>query len=170
MNENTNQGSGSSARPYIWLAGAIGTAAGLASLAYSRRKQTRWDKARSAVLQAAETGRKEFKPWMGAAASAAAGCVALAYRKANRPSKWEQVNRDIGKQWKQLKPWMGVAANAAGIAVTAAYSRKSRTAAKNGVNAAAGSAVDAGKRIVNRIRTISQQTRDLYPQVRKMLA
>ena len=76
MTTQTQNGS----KPWLWLAGAVGTAAGIAALAYSRRPRTRWEKARAQVVRRAANAGKEMKPWLSAAAGVAAGCAAEAYR------------------------------------------------------------------------------------------
>jgi hypothetical protein len=69
-----------SANSWLWLAGAVGTAAGLAALAYSRKPRSRWDRARDTVAQRADDARKQMTPLLGAAAGLAAGCATATYR------------------------------------------------------------------------------------------
>jgi len=63
-----------------WLAGAVGTAAGIAAYAYSRKPRTPWQKACDNVVQFAGDTRKQMKPWITTAAGVAATCAAEAYR------------------------------------------------------------------------------------------
>ncbi|HWC97847.1 MAG TPA: hypothetical protein VG456_13880 [Candidatus Sulfopaludibacter sp.] len=69
---------------WLWLAGAVGAAAGLAALAFKRKPRTRWEVARDRVVQnassAQKTLRKQVKPWMGTAAGLAAGAATATYR------------------------------------------------------------------------------------------
>lgn len=69
-----------SASSWLWLAGAIGAAAGAAALAYSRKPRSRWERARDTVAKGAADARKDIKPWITEAAGLAAGAVTLAYR------------------------------------------------------------------------------------------
>jgi hypothetical protein len=80
---NTNMQNGSS-NSWLWFAGAVGTAVGLAALAYSRKPRSRWEIARENVLRnanaASKSVRKQVKPWMGTAAGLAAGAATATYR------------------------------------------------------------------------------------------
>ncbi len=76
MNTQTQNGS----RAWLWLAGAVGTAAGIAAIAYTRKPRSRWERARDQVVRRAADARKGMKPWLSAAAGVAAGCAAEAYR------------------------------------------------------------------------------------------
>jgi hypothetical protein len=80
---NTNMQNGSS-NSWLWFAGAVGTAVGLAALAYSRKPRSRWEIARDSVVRnantASKTVRKQMKPWMGTAAGLAAGAATATYR------------------------------------------------------------------------------------------
>jgi hypothetical protein len=81
VNTSTQNGNATS---WLWLAGAVGTAAGIAALAYSRKPKSRWERARDNVVERANVAgkelRREIKPWMGAAAGLAAGCATATYR------------------------------------------------------------------------------------------
>src|SRR5438105_4973734 len=105
------------ARPWIWLASTVGAAAGLASLAYSRRDRGQWHNAKRTMAQVADTARTEAKPWMGVVAAVAGGSVALAYRLSHKESKWQQARERAGRMavrtGTQLRPWLSVAASTA---------------------------------------------------------
>jgi len=77
---NTTVMQNGSASPWLWLAGAVGTAAGVAALVYSRKPPSRWERARDTMVQSAADVHKEIKPWIGTAAGVAAGCATAAYR------------------------------------------------------------------------------------------
>ncbi len=166
-------------RRWIWLAGAVGTAAGLAALAYSRREPSRWEQARRTVVRAAETAREEAKPWMGAvAAGVLAGSGALAYRLSRKETTWDQTrqraSRMAARTGDQLRPWLSIAASTALSLATAAYNRKEWARANRTVSETAGAAADkiagTGLSLFNRVQRISGETRKLYPRVRKLIA
>ena len=56
----------------VWIAAGLGAAAGIAALAYNRRRRSRWDQAKDRASDFIDTAREEFEPWMGIAAGAAA--------------------------------------------------------------------------------------------------
>jgi len=104
MNMETQNGSGKS---WLWLAGAVGAAAGVATLVYSRKPRSRWEGVRDTVIQGAAQARRQVKPWMGATAGVAAGCATMAYRRARRrPSFWEQALSRVGKVYPGMKRLM----------------------------------------------------------------
>lgn len=103
MNADTQNGT---AKSWLWLAGAVGAAAGLATLAYSRRPRSRWDRMRQTVLDSTSAATKQVKPWMSATAGAAAGCAALAYRRAQKPATWRNALRQAGKMYPVMRKLM----------------------------------------------------------------
>ena len=103
MNTETQNGSG---RAWLWLAGAVGTAAGVATLVYSRKPRSRWEGVRNTVLESASQARKQVKPWMGATAGLAAGCATMALKRARKASFWEQALGRVGKMYPGMKKLM----------------------------------------------------------------
>jgi hypothetical protein len=107
--ENAGQ-SGWSGNTWMWVAGAVGTAAGIAAIAYSRKPKSRWERAQCALQDGAEMAGKKLKPvvnaakpvigaakpWMGAA-GLAAGCAALAFRSRRQSTMWDQVRDQAAK-------------------------------------------------------------------------
>ena len=168
----------SRSRTWIWVAGGIGAAAGVASLVYTRSRRSPWDRARRQILDAAEFAREEAKPWMGWAAGAAAASAALAYGLRPKPSTWEQARRRGGRiavdAGRQLRPWAGLAASTALSLLSAAYSGKQRDKSRRALQAGADRTMeqlaDAGLQLLNRVRRISGETAKLYPRVRKLIA
>ena len=104
MNTETQNGSG---RSWLWLAGAVGAAAGVATLVYSRKPRSRWEGVRDTVLEGAAQARKQVKPWMGATAGLAAGCATMAYKRAARKAGfWKQALGRVEKKYPGMKKLM----------------------------------------------------------------
>ena len=176
MEANTAEQQQCSASSWIWIAGAVGTAAGVASLLYSQSRLSPWEKAKRKVVLAADTARSEAKPWMGVVAGAAVGSAALAYWLKPKPSAWEQAGRrtqQIAAQAKhQLEPWMSLAASTAIGLVSAAYSRRTdaQKSVGEGTRLTADKLAETGLQLLRRVQRISSETGKLYPQVRKLIA
>jgi len=174
MSSNTTEARENRANLWIWVAGAAGTAAGVASLLYTRSRQTPWERAKRKVVRAADTARSEVKPWMGVVAGAAAGSAALAYRLARKPDKWEQARRLAGglasRTGKELRPWLGLAATAAASVASNAYRKRQVKAARKHAAKASDSLAETGLRLLRSVERLSGETKRLYPRVRKLIA
>jgi hypothetical protein len=114
---------------------------------------------------------------MLAGAGAAVGGTALAYRRSRRnQSSWEQAKRRSGEilsgTKKELAPWMSVATSAAISLATAAYNRRNQAKGRiaDTASVAGDQLVDAGTRILDRVKRIAQESRGLYPRVRQLIA
>jgi H+/gluconate symporter-like permease len=177
---NQEQGQDNNVGTYLWIAGAVGAAAGIAALAYSRRRETTWDKARRRAGDIADAARDiELKPWMGVAAGAAAGTAGLAaYKMRHKPTTWERVGQQAsdmaGQARESMQPWMALVASAAVSAISLARNRKRRAQASDSVRESATEAAQAiaetGARLFRRVQNLSGETRRLYPRVRKLIA
>jgi hypothetical protein len=161
----------------LWLAGAVGTAAGVAVWAYSRNQPTYWERTKRRVGQFAETASNN--PWRGIGAGAVAlGSVVLVRRARAPKGAWRQANQRAD-EWilqarETLRPWWGVIAGTAISAASAAYRAKTPKRARNAVvNQAAEAAdrlVDSGARIWQRMQKVSREAGKMYPSARKLLA
>jgi hypothetical protein len=168
----------SDVRDWIWLAGAVGTAAGVASLAYRRKKRSPWEHAKQTIVRAADKTRSEAKPWMGALAAAVAGSATLVHRLSRKGGPWERARYRAGRvaarTGMQLRPWISVAASTAIGPATAAYHRKEWEKANGAVSkragAAAGKLAGTGLGLLKRVLRISAETRRLHPRVRRLVA
>jgi hypothetical protein len=82
---------------YLWLAGAVGAAAGIAAIAMKRRRQTPWEKVRRRAGRVAGQCRDAVKPWGTLATTAAVTAISLARR-------WERrrAAADIAKTGTRL--------------------------------------------------------------------
>ena len=167
------------ARSIAWLAGAIGAAAGIAALAYSRRPQSRWDRARRRTNELIDTAREQAKPWMGLAAGGAAAGTALAvYARNRRQSPWQRASRHAREVGSQIgtyaSPWADLAVGAALALASAASSRKARRRAIRGISESTADTINAftekGLRLLRRVRDLSDGTRKLYPSIRRVVA
>jgi hypothetical protein len=74
MHENQNSSRGS----YLWIAGAVGAAAGIAAIAMRRHRETPWEKARRRASRVADQCRDAIKPWGTVATTAALTAISLA--------------------------------------------------------------------------------------------
>ena len=175
MDAERHEEENSGVHPLIWVAGAAGTAAGVAALVYSRRRRSRFEQARERIAQAAATARDQARPWMGgaAAAAAAAGAV-LAYRQTRRPDPGERVQRAARRSMEQLTPWLSLAASTAMAVASAASNSRERERLKKRLGkqaqGTAASVAGTGLRLLARVQRISGETRKLYPSVRRLIA
>src|SRR5215472_2142577 len=88
----------SNTRSIAWLAGATGTAIGIAALAYRRRRRSPWERARDRASHTIDMAREEIKPWMGVAAGTAAAGTALAvYMRNHRETGWQRTGRQASE-------------------------------------------------------------------------
>ena len=182
MDQETSQtqnGNGNgSARQDLWLAGAVGAAAGVAALIARGRRESRWEMAQRRAMEVADDARKQLKPWMGIAAGAAAGGATLAYKLRHKPTRWETARRrasDVADQCGEaIQPWMSLVASTALSAVALARSRKQQRRAVDLLQENAGPATDqlvaAGARLLKRVQKISGDTKKLVPSVRRLIA
>jgi hypothetical protein len=178
MQPDTDQNQHRNVGTYLWVAGAVGAAAGIATLAYRRSRETAWEKTRRRTLQVAETARKEVKPWMGVAASAAVGGAGLAYTLRRKPTGWEAAQRRAGKvagQWNgAIQPWVNLAATAALSAIALTHNRRQQQKAGEAIMETAGATADklaeTGARLIQRVQQISGETRKLYPSLKRLIA
>ena len=178
MNPSTSEVQNGGARPLLWIAGAVGVGAGIASWAYRRRRRSRWDTAKAQATQLVEYAREEVKPWMGVAAGTAAAGTAVALytrrkRRASRPAA-ERVGEIVSQTGRRLQPWAGVALNAAISLASAAYSQRARKKAKNailtGTQKRASDLADRSRGILRRLMETSEETARRYPRLRKLIA
>jgi hypothetical protein len=176
MNGNTAGRREGSTSSWVWIAGAIGTAAGVATVIYRETQRSPWEKARRKVVHVAETARSEAQPWMGVAAGVVAGSAALAYWLKPQPSGWELARRrtqQIARQTRrEMQPWISLAASTAVSLISAAYSRSQQAteSASKGVSMSGDQLAAAGLQLLRRVQHISGETRKLYPQVKKLIA
>jgi len=167
-------------RSVVWLAGAIGATVGIAALAYGRRRQNRWDRAKDRASELFETAREQAKPWMGVAAGGAAASTALAvYARNHKASSGLQrasrQARDVASQvGTRVSPWANVALSAAIALASAASSRKARRRAIRGINENAAETINTltekGGQLLRRVRNMSEETKKLYPSIRRVIA
>jgi hypothetical protein len=177
MAAKNQQSQNDSSSSLLWFAGVVGATVGVACWAYSRREVSRWERARRKLDDVVEWSAEEIEPWMliGAGA-AAAGATALAYRRRQAPNTWDQLKRRgaqvLNDTKKQANPWMGLATNAAVGLATAAYSRRNQPKDQLSQNmAAAGEKItEAGARILKGVQKITEETKQLYPRVRQLIA
>jgi hypothetical protein len=169
----------SSIRSVAWLAGATGTAIGIAALAYRRRRRSPWDRARDRASHAMDTAREEIKPWMGAAAGTAAAGTALAvYMWNRRESRWQRAGRQASeiasRVGSQVPPWANVAATTAISLASLVFAKKARRRTIRGVDESTAQKINAlterGLQVLRRVRNISEQAGKLYPGVRRGVA
>lgn len=189
MQPDTQNNQNSIGGSYLWLAGAVGAAAGIAAIAYSRRRETPWEKARRRTIEfagdvadragdVAEVARKEVKPWMGVAAGAAVTGAGLAYKLRSKPTGWDVARKRAAKVAEgcndAVQPWMSLAASAALGAASLARSRRKQTqtadSIKESVSEAADKLAETGARLFRRVQHLSGETRKLYPSVRRLIA
>ncbi len=184
MPSDTHENQDSKTGSYLWIAGAVGAAAGIAALVYSRRRETPWEKTRRRTLEiaeaardAAETARKQAKPWMGVAAGAAVTGAGLAYKMRSKPTGLNLAQRRAAKIAERcndaVQPWMIWPLRALS-AVTLARSRNKQSSAANpmseNASAAASKLAEKGARLFRRVQQITGETRKLYPSVKRLIA
>ena len=169
----------SGARSMAWLAGAIGAGAGIAAIAYGRRRRSRWDRVKHRANDLVETAREQAKPWMGIAAGGAAAGAALAvYARNRRQSGWQRVSRrarDVASQvGTQTNQWGSIALSAAIALASAASSRKARRRTIRGIDERTARTINSltekGLELVRKVRDVSEETRKLYPKIRRVVA
>ena len=177
----TLQNDDSRVSSYLWLAGAAGLAAGIATLAY-RRRETPWERARRRTLEAAayaaETAREQVKPWMGLAAGAAVSGAGLAYKMRRKPGTLEVAQKRAGEVAAQgtqaIKPWVSLAITTALGAIAAARDPKKRRRAAESMRDSAGPTAEklaeAGANLMRRVQHLTEETRKLYPSVKRLIA
>jgi hypothetical protein len=177
--DNTEVRTKSGTRSIAWLAGAIGASVGIAALAYSRKRQSPWDRTKARASQLIDTARAEAKPWMGVAAGTAAASTALAvYARSRKESGWQSAGtraREVASRvGTQTRPWANLALSAAIALASAASSRKARRRTIRGINESTADTINAltekGQRLVRRVRDLSQETRKVYPSIRRVIA
>jgi ribosomal protein S16 len=165
----------SGASSVAWLAGAIGVTVGIATLAYGRRRRSRWDRANDFL----ERARKQAKPWMGiAAGGAAVGTALAAYARSRRQTGWESARRRAGEMVSQIGTqtphWPSLAVSAAIALASAASARKARRRTIRGIDRRTAERINAlaekGAQLVQRVRDMSHETRKLYPRLRRLVA
>lgn len=178
---DTQHNQDSNLASYLWLAGIAGVAAGIATLAYKRR-ETPWERARrrtiEAAVDAAETAREQVKPWMGVAAGAALSGAGLAYKMRRKPQGLELARKRAGEMAaasnKAIQPWMTLALTTAISAIAAARNPKKRRNAIDNMRDSAAPTVDklaeAGASILRRIQNLTEESRKLYPSVKRLIA
>lgn len=177
QNPETQQNEGSRINTYLWIAGVAGIAAGLATLA-ARRRETAWERARRRTLEmasdAAETARKQVKPWMGVAAGAAMSGAGLAYKMRQKPTGLEVTQKRAGEVARQssraLEPIIGMAVTAALSALSMARDPKQRRRLAEGSGPAVDKLAETGARLIRRVQQLSGETRKLYPSVKSLIA
>ena len=158
----------------------MGAGIGMAALAYRRRPRSRWDRSVDAAGDLIQTARKEMKPWMGVAAGTAAAGTALAfYVRRPKESAWQQARKragelalSVGAQTKN--PWANLAATTAVSLASLAYANKARRRTIRGIDARTADRIneiaEKGLRVLNRVRSISEQTAKLYARRRQAVA
>ena len=164
----------------VWFASAIGAAVGVAALAYRRRSRSRWDRTVDGATELIQTARKEIKPWMGATAgTAAAGTALVLYMRKPKKSGWQQARRravEIASRARTqaASPWTNLAATAAVSLASVAYANRARQRTIRGIDAGAAQKInnimETGRRVLDRVRNISDQTGKLYVRGRRARA
>jgi hypothetical protein len=156
-----------------------GVGVGIASLLYRRSRKSRWDRVRDRASEFIETARGEAKPWMGVAAGgAAAGTAVAVYARNRRQSGWDRARRrttkmasQIGAQVPQLA---SLATTAAMALVSAASSRKAQRRLINSASQSTEETINSltkkGLLLAKRVRGIAEETRKLYPSIRRSFA
>jgi hypothetical protein len=162
-----------------WLAAAVGTAIGVGALA-SRKRRTRWDRARDRASDLIGTARKEYEPWMGiAAGTAAAGTALAAYLRSRRESRWQRTSRRAGEIASRVgahatNRWAHIAASAAVGLVSMAYANQARRRTIRGIDAGTAGKINSltekALQVARRVRGMSEQSGKLYPRVRRAMA
>lgn len=170
----------SGAYSVAWLGAAVGASIGIAALAYSRRPRTRWDRARERASDLIQTARKEAKPWMGAAAGAAAAGTALAlYMHKPQESAWQRVGKRAGDMASRVgsratTPWANLAATAAVCVASVAYGNRAGRRTIRGIDASTAGKInmltEKGLQVLRRVRNISEQGGKLYTRGRRAIA
>jgi hypothetical protein len=161
-------------RQAMWMAAAVG-AGSLVSLAFFRRRPSKWEMTKRGVSGAMETAREEYKPWMGYTAGAiAGGMTLLSLVRRDRETAWERRGRWASevahRTGKSMKPWAGVAASTA-IGLASAYGRRGKpTSEDKRIRKEADQIAEAGSRLMERVRHISAETRSLYPKVKQLVS
>jgi hypothetical protein len=158
----------------------VGASIGVAALAYRRKPRSRWDRAVDRAGDLIETVRKESKPWMGATAGTAAAGTALAlYMRKPKETGWQQVRKRAGDiassaRTQATGPWANLAATAAISLASVAYANRARRRTIRGIDAGAAdrinSIMEKGRRILDGVRNIREQTRTTHGRGRRALA
>src|SRR5262249_51816063 len=148
--EAVNGQDGARKREFFWLAGAVGTAVGVAVWKYRQKEPSYWERSKAAAGHVATTATN-VNPWlMIGTGTAALGGAAIANRLRRRENTWQKATRraeEFGLHaGKQLRPWLGLVA---AVAATAEASR----ARKRARRASEGLAT-TGLRIWRRLQTI----------------
>lgn len=148
----------------VWIAAGLGAAAGIAALAYNRRRRSRWDQAKDRASDFIDTAREEFEPWMGIAAGAAA---LGAYLRSRKESGWERAAKRAGEiasraRTQATTPWANLAATAAIGLVSVTYATRARRRTIRGMDANTADKINAvterAVQVVRRVRDISEET------------
>jgi len=167
------------ARSMLWLAGAVGAGIGIAAIAYSRKPKSRWERARDRAGEWIDTAKEQAQPWMGVAAgTAAAGSALAVYRRSRKETGWQGASRRArevaAEAGARARPWANIAVSAAIALASVASSRKARRRTIRGINENTADAINAltdkGQRLVRRVRELSDQTRKVYPSIRRVIA
>jgi hypothetical protein len=165
--------------PLLWVAGAVGVCAGIASWAYRRSRRSRWDIAKAQASKLVQYAQEEVKPWMGVAAGTAAAGTAAAIYKRNRRLRAAKGVRDrvgefVSQAGRALRPWSGVAAQAAISLASAVYSQRAREKGKDvivtGTRKHAADLADRGRGFLRLLGETSRETAKRYPRLRKLIA
>jgi hypothetical protein len=136
-------------RTAAWFGAAVGAGIGIAALAYSRRRRSRWDIARDRAGKLLQTARKQVKPWMGAAAgTAAAGTAVACYMVKPKESGWQRAGKRAGDMASRIGtqgvgPWANLAATAAISLASVAYANRARRGAIRGIDASTANKINA---------------------------
>jgi len=164
----------------VWFASAVGAAVGVAALAYRRRSRSRWGRAVDGATDLVHTVRKEIKPWMGATAGTAAAGTALAlYMRKPKESGWQQARRRALQiasraRTEATSPWTNLAAAAAVSLASVAYANRARQRTIRGIDRGAAQKInnimETGRRVLDRVRNVSNQSGKLYLRGRRALA
>ena len=164
------------ARRLPWIAAAVGAGIGIGALAYSRRRRSRWDRAKDRAIHLIDNARNEFEPWMGVAAgTAAAGTAVSAYLRSRKETGWQRAGRraseiasGIGTQAES--PWANLAVTAAIGLASMAYANKARRRTGRGLDENAAARINAitekALQMAHRVRDISEQTGKIYARAR----
>jgi hypothetical protein len=168
------------ARPVTWMGVAVGAGIGIGALAYTRRRRSRWDRAKDQASHLIDTTRENFEPWMGVAVgTAAAGTAVAAYLRNRKESGWQRAGKRaseiasrIGTQARS--PWANLAATAAIGLASAAYANRARRRTVRGIDATTADRINAvtekGLQVLRHVRGIAEQTGELYPRIRRAIA
>jgi hypothetical protein len=154
----------------------MGAGIGIAALAYSRRRRSRWERAKDQASHLVDRAQKEYEPWMGVAAgTAAAGTALAAYLRRRKETGWERAVKRAGGIASRVgthatNRW----ANLAAIAAIGLYADRARRRTIRGIDASTAGRINAlaetGSNFLRRVRNVSEQTGKFYPQLRRAMA